>query len=264
MLLSKTCFGFEMFTHDLNDYISAIIKQYGCWEPNLSKYIVDLHTKDTSENKIIFDIGANIGYYSILCSLLDNRSKIHAFEPLKFNYEIIEKSITHNNIKNIILNKYCIGDKDNEKLYLSFDENNNSLKTNYNVGGTSVVKKSNTETFGLTIDTYIKNNNIEEVFLTKVDIEGYEPNMIKGAYESLSKRIFKYIILEITPKFCDIDTCKKIINDIICYNYLCYDLGLQEAGKINDVCLNIKEINNTNMDSFIKSIIQSNLLFVRI
>ncbi|QKF94634.1 methyltransferase FkbM [Fadolivirus algeromassiliense] len=261
MILTKTYMGFEIFTHGMKDYISNIINCYGCWEPNITKYIIELFKKDTESNKIIFDVGSNIGYYSILFSFLDNNSKIHSFEPLKINYEIIEKTIKHNNIKNITLNKYCIGDKDNEKLYLSFEGNN--IDVNSNIGGTHIVKKSSTETYGMTLDTYIEDNNINQIFLMKVDIEGYEPNLIKGAMKSLKNRIFKYIIIEITPKFCDFNVCKDIINTIITNEYICYDLGLMEGGHIDMVILKMPIINNDNIDKFIKSIIQSNLLFVR-
>ena len=161
----KTIFNVKMFVHDFDDYISNVIRHYGCWEPNLTEFIIYLHKKHDISNKIIFDVGANIGYYSLLCSALDNTNQIHAFEPLKINYELIDKTIDSQNIKNIKVNKHCIGNKDNEKLYLSFDETNMSKQKHFNIGGTLVVSNSNTETFSLTLDTYIKENKDHKILV---------------------------------------------------------------------------------------------------
>jgi len=62
----------------------------GIYEPEITKFIL----KYLDKNDIFIDIGANIGYYSLLASnILEKNSNIYAFEPVKETYKRFEKTL---------------------------------------------------------------------------------------------------------------------------------------------------------------------------
>ncbi len=66
----------------------------------------NIHTGDT-----VVDIGANIGYYTLLMSnLVGNGGKVFAFEPEPKNFEILQKNLELNQIKNVIVEQKAVSE----------------------------------------------------------------------------------------------------------------------------------------------------------
>ena len=76
------------------DFISKNISINNCWEPNVTSAIIELLSKNN--NNIFFDIGANIGYYSLVSSKYCK--KVYAFDANSKNIDMLEKSIILNKI----------------------------------------------------------------------------------------------------------------------------------------------------------------------
>lgn len=120
--------------------------------------------------------------------LLSNKiknGKIYSFEPNTSNLEYLKNNIKINNINNIIVNKSAISDFNGQAIL-----NNNPL----NDGGNSlnnfkydVINKEFVNC--ITIDNFIKDNLINKLNLIKVDVEGLQFNVLKGASETL--KLFK-------------------------------------------------------------------------
>jgi tRNA/tmRNA/rRNA uracil-C5-methylase (TrmA/RlmC/RlmD family) len=73
------------------DFIKQEFKKSGTWEPKTTDYI----KKHLKKGQTFVDVGANVGYYSILASELG--AKVIAFEPSKDNRELLEQNIKDNN-----------------------------------------------------------------------------------------------------------------------------------------------------------------------
>ena len=93
-----------------NDYISSIIYKYKCWEPNITLFFNYL-LKNKKDN-IIFDIGCNIGYFSLISS--QYCKKIYAFDANIENINLLNESIQINKINNINTYNYAINDNNND------------------------------------------------------------------------------------------------------------------------------------------------------
>lgn len=196
--------------------VSSIIISEGNFE-NIELQIVSNNLK---ENSVFFDIGANIGFYSLSLAKMFNNIKIHAFEPVKETFLDLESNISKNNISNkIIVNNVAVGDV-NGNVFIT----NEYHSSNYLVNASSTQHKEEVKL--ITIDSYIKDNSIDKIDFIKIDVEGRELLVLKGANESL--RIFKpFILVELFEKpsnFMDrfVDDYKESISYLLGMNYEYY------------------------------------------
>jgi len=139
---------------------------------------------------IVLDCGANIGLFSILAHHLSPKSKIYSFEPTKYTFEILEKNIKENNFENFIhpLN-LALGDRSQEI----------KIQTNEGLGEANSVIDSEMKIIPLypysavekvkmiTIDDFVKWQNLRKVDFIKIDTEGYEKQVIKGAKKTIKE-----------------------------------------------------------------------------
>ena len=239
------------------DYISKKIKEYNCWEPNISNVIIDILKQ--KKNNIMFDIGTNIGYFSIISYKYCN--KIYSFDANINNIKMLNESIILNNIDNIETFNYCIAES--EDIFYK-----TSLIHVHNIGSMQVCEcnKDESNIISLKLDNFILNNNITNIDIIKIDIEGSELFCLKGLINTLKTDIIKNIIIEITPIW-SIDIAINILNILNNNNYKLYDIGLNEYGNINDNNINLNTVKSNiinNISDFIKLInIQTNILAIK-
>lgn len=63
-------------------------------------------------NITIFDIGANIGIYTLRAAkLIGDRGKVYAFEPEIYNYTLLKRRVKKGRIKNVLVEKLALSDK---------------------------------------------------------------------------------------------------------------------------------------------------------
>ena len=135
------------------------------------------------KNKIIIDAGANVGAFSLYASMLGAK-KVYAFEPVKETYDILVKNIKMNKLENkvIPINK-ALGDKNETKTisFMNAGDGGASLKEERKKGKReeiiSIIK----------LDDFVKENKIKRVDFIKMDVEGYEENVLLGAKETIKK-----------------------------------------------------------------------------
>lgn len=167
---------YKLFIPQKRYFLSDSLFLLGEFEPNQTKIIKSLIKK----GDIVIDIGANIGYYTILMSqLVGDKGKVYAFEPEEENIRLIEKSIKYNNIKNVILYPLALSDKDGEESFFI---------NKVNMGGHSLIKtKESVKEIKMKIrklDTLI---NEDKIKLIKMDTEGSEKKVLKGAKKLIGK-----------------------------------------------------------------------------
>jgi FkbM family methyltransferase len=195
------------------DYIQRIIIRSGkFYEQTL------LDNLKFDDYDIIFDCGANIGNHSIYWALKRNAKEIHSFEPVNTTYNILKKNIELNKLENIIhINNVGLSAKTQNSSIL------NGTKNIDNIGGTNLIPDENGDLKLLSMDDYIKNNfSGDKISLIKIDIEGYEYEMLKGAKQTLLK-YSPTIFIEIWGKsnfFKEENENFKKVNELLeSYNY---------------------------------------------
>ena len=145
-----------------------------------SKYAIDeLTTLDSVRNKDIIDAGGYVGDTALLFSSYTDKS-IHVFEASPSNMDIIRETIRLNQLDNIVPVSKALGEKSGTATFSLGERNScNSLveRPGYNY-------PNHIEVPVITLDDYVRENNLE-VGLIKVDIEGGEQLLLKGAVETI-------------------------------------------------------------------------------
>ena len=145
-----------------------------------TRYGIDkLTTLDSVRNKHIIDAGGYVGDTALLFSSYTDKN-IHVFEASPSNMDIIRETIRLNHLDNIVPVSKALGEKSGTATFSLGERNScNSLveRPGYNY-------PDHIEVPVVTLDDYVRKNNIE-VGLIKVDIEGGEQLLLKGAVETI-------------------------------------------------------------------------------
>ena len=144
-----------------------------------TRYGIDkLTTLDSVRNKHIIDAGGYVGDTALLFSSYTDKN-IHVFEASPSNMDIIRETIRLNHLDNIVPVSKALGEKSGTATFSLGERNScNSLveRPGYNY-------PDHIEVPVVTLDDYVRENNIE-VGLIKVDIEGGEQLLLRGAVET--------------------------------------------------------------------------------
>jgi FkbM family methyltransferase len=158
-------------------------------------YIVDWEEFNLIQDFIknddqVFDIGTNIGYYTIWISKFITSGKIHCFEPDKANFQKLKKNVELNQLQHITkLNNIAVNDVNGTLSFTSGLDGQNHIN----------LKKSNNNinVVAMRLDSYVKENDLAKISYLKIDVEGFEFNVLKGAENLLKEKKIEIIQLEI-------------------------------------------------------------------
>lgn len=200
------------------------------------------------KNNVVIDIGANIGLYTLLAgNKLQNTGKIYAFEPSQVAVKELRKNIEKNKYKNIDTYEVALSDSNEKReFYRCEDDAYNSLiaKPMHGIISKDIVNV-------ITLDEFARLNNLRRIDIIKIDAEGMDYSILKGAQMILMK--FRPII------FCEMNSFylnAKLRGSFIYYlEKLGYELL---ATKSHKFCLRIEKLdpinyNNTEIICFPKN-----------
>ena len=151
------------------------------------------------KNNIFFDIGANIGLYSLYYSSL-YKSSVYSFEPDFQNLYLFKKNIILNDLQkyiniipNPVNNQNCFGK-------LIYNINNLSGSSDIFFNDIKSLKNKNFKKISMLavkIDDLTKNSIIPYPALIKIDVDGSEIDVIQGAYRTLTSKKCKSVLVEV-------------------------------------------------------------------
>lgn len=180
------------------------VKTFYTKEPETLKWIESFK----KDSKIIFwDIGANIGLYSVYVAINFPKSSIISFEPSTLNLNILSRNISLNNLEKKI-NIFQIGLTNINNKFFAMNETTleeggalSSFAKNYNFEGKNIRKINKYSIFGTKIDYLISNSILKVPDYIKIDVDGTEDVILDGARETLKNKKIKSILVEVNENF---------------------------------------------------------------
>ncbi|MBD5779246.1 FkbM family methyltransferase [Pelagicoccus sp. NFK12] len=164
------------------------------WTGKFEEKLVALASQRVSEGSVCFDVGGNVGAISIaLADKVGDSGRVHTFELNPTNFGRLSANLAHNPEleKRVTLNNVGISDQPGT-LFWSEDPGN--------PGNGMLGEKGDIESKVISLDSYCVSNAIEKIDFMKVDVEGMELQVFRGAENAL-KRFKPTIYFETLSRF---------------------------------------------------------------
>jgi FkbM family methyltransferase len=199
----------------------------------------DFIQQHCSAGDTVIDIGAHLGIFSFfLAKQVGGTGKVYSFEPAKKTFDALTKTLRYNNLTGMVeARQQAVSDSSGELTFYIYNNagisNANSISSHNTVG-----KACKTTVSKISLDDLMATENIDTLTLIKIDAEGAELDILKGA-EKLIHKFHPFITLEVHPKsFSDPQlTMKDLYETILRYGYGVFmknhELGLQEFCSYN-------------------------------
>jgi FkbM family methyltransferase len=154
-----------------------------------------------SDGDVFWDIGANVGVYSLYAALKPN-IRVLAYEPAACNYYVLNKNIEINRMDERI-ESFCIAFNDNSRLdyfYMGSTELGSSMHSFEKAvdwKGNAMSATFKQAMIGFTIDQFVEQFHPAFPNHIKIDVDGNEDKIISGAQKTLSDRRLKSLLIEL-------------------------------------------------------------------
>lgn len=156
--------------------IGASLRAYGEYAEIEVDFLLQVINHIDTEQRVIYDIGGNIGYHATAFASAAH-AQVHSFEPNPLNYAMLRENTNH--LRNVTLHRMAVSDRNGQTLVESFDP---SVSTNF---GEIHIEQST----GIPVDcARLDDLTLPPPALIKVDVEGFEWEVLSGAAGILARR----------------------------------------------------------------------------
>jgi FkbM family methyltransferase len=193
---------------------------------------IESHIK---EDHVVLDVGTNIGYVLLISAKKASRGMVYGFEPSSYNYKKCIDNCKLNRFANHHVFNFGLGRAD-ETLYLetisASNHGMNRVTTGYMDSSEKIVVRK--------LDNLVKEAQIKRVDFIKIDVEGFEMNVLVGAEETISTFRPK-IFLEVNNGFLSRyqSSSSRVFNWLRSKGYKIYNtqgLEIERAVHLNEHC----------------------------
>jgi FkbM family methyltransferase len=186
-LVIRTLYGFHMKINPIRDVgVETSIYNTGTYE----KGTLQIIKENLKEGEVFVDVGTNIGLMSLFASqLVKTSGKVYAFEPHPLTRQILLENIEMNSAENILVSAYAAGsERGRSRIFDGKDQNRGSASLSLEG---QISKGYEVEVISL--DEFFGEKHIS---MMKVDVEGYELEVLKGAQNILKRDQPPFLIVE--------------------------------------------------------------------
>jgi len=176
-----------------------------------SAYFNDAGTLDFTQRLLrpgmtVIDVGAHWGEFALFAvECVQPGGVVHAFEPTAHSYSRLKENTGHSRGQSgcMVLNKAAVWDHDGQAVINTFPQHyatwNTMGKPKMFLPGGKVIEPVSSEVVeAVTLDTYCQRRQVSHVDLLKIDVEGFEADVIRGCSEMLRQSRIDTIIFEIS------------------------------------------------------------------
>jgi len=160
---------------------SDFVQSHLYWTAEYESWDVLQLSRWVHPGAVVFDVGANFGYYSIsLASVMQRQGRVYAFEPCKTTFARLRTNIALNDLESIIESVPCGLSERSGIAYLDgVDGNSGAAALSAQATGAAIKLD--------TLDHFCEVNKVHQVDVIKIDVEGSELRVIEGGKTTLSR-----------------------------------------------------------------------------
>ncbi|MCH7668320.1 MAG: FkbM family methyltransferase [Acidobacteria bacterium] len=252
-----------------DELVCRTIRRWGGWEPVVSRCLVDILRAATPGDGVVVDVGAHVGYYSLLAASLGYET--HAVEPL-FGDDILAAAHRNGFDDLVHLHRVAVGaSRGVAGMYMFRKTGLSYLSTSERGKPIAAWHAEETEdkvrfVDGIPVQTLDElTAPLREIIFLKIDVEGHEPAVVNGFQNGLDRRVAQWIQLEVTPKWLGAKTAGELIDRICTHGYDVFDLGLKHSGPFPDVEMidSHELLNSADVRRLLQHSVQRDFLFKR-
>ena len=168
---------------------------------------------------VIFDIGANMGWYSLVIAKQNKNLKVHSFEPIPKTFSFLQKNVNFNKLENIYMHNFGFSDKTEDLVFYTYPEGSG------NASSVNLTERNDVESIKCSVkrlDEFVSSNKLKVDFI-KCDVEGAELFTFLGAKDTIALYrpvVFSEMLRKWSAKFNYHPN--EIINFFGSMGYLCF------------------------------------------
>lgn len=183
--------GLQMCVIDGDQGMSTIIQIFGIHEPHATRATLKL----LKPGMTVIDAGSNLGYYAFIeAREVGETGMVYAMEPAPISYACLAKGMEANGFKNMDISPTAVGDYEGKaKMNIGKMTNSSNMLTlddeSLSVWAMDHLSSSMEEGTVLvpmtTLNKYIQDKGIKQIDFLRMDVEGYEINVMNCAWEAI-------------------------------------------------------------------------------
>jgi FkbM family methyltransferase len=151
--------------------------------------------KYVSPASVVWDVGANVGYYtSLLATLVEDAGQVLAFEPNPANLTLLQQNIAAAQRRNVVINGCALGERD---ARLELAHANQITPTSRIVVSSTCQAHPTTSVSVRSGDSIIKEGALSIPEFIKIDVEGHEIEVLRGLENTLSASGCRFVLCEV-------------------------------------------------------------------
>ncbi|MBI5606846.1 MAG: FkbM family methyltransferase, partial [Deltaproteobacteria bacterium] len=177
------------------------------------------------QDGIIFDVGANKGHWSKLALGLNPRARIIAFEPVPETFVVLQENLTAPNVR---LHNLAVSGDNQDKTFYHWDDSFETGELSSLYRRLEIEKKMNASVKPIKVksrclDTFCFEHEIQKIDFLKIDTEGAELDVLRGATNLLELKHIRVLQFEYGGTYLDAHiTLRQIYNLLRHYGYTIY------------------------------------------
>lgn len=197
---------------DLREVIEASLYFSGSFEPRAERIMAE-HLRP---GMTAIDVGANIGYHTLrMARIVAPTGRVIAIEPAPRAVARLQRNLALNTFSNVEVEATALGDHDEDLAELQ-------LQSSYPLSGGSGTERAVVRLARL--DTLVRERQLERVDFIKIDVDGQEARVLRGARETL-ERFRPTLFFELTPSVVEAggDTIEQLFGSLRALGYSIFD-----------------------------------------
>jgi FkbM family methyltransferase len=231
---ARLVYGGYMMDCDLRKQLQRQFYYFGTYF--LEERVLEAWSRYASKAKVVLDVGANAGIYSLAAAAAHPVSEIHAFEPTpEIAAHLNKTAVISGLVDRLHVHAVAVGDRPGT-IFLNRFSGDNADNEGMNFVSAQSRAASSIEVPMVSLDEFCRVTGLQSIDLLKVDVQGNEPAVFDGARGLIARGAIGTIFFELNwnkkhPAHCP---ARKAVDTLSCAGYRFVDpngrLNSREAG----------------------------------